>query len=61
MRSSRLNAAAHIYEKHIGERQAARGRAPTSVSSGKSGDFCADFNNIAFFNGNLHQNTCTTT
>jgi hypothetical protein len=61
MRPSLLNAAAHIHEKHIRERQAARGRAPTSVSSGISGDFCAEFNNIAFFDGNLHQNTCTTT
>jgi hypothetical protein len=49
MRSSRLNAAAHIYEKHIRERQAARGRAPTSVPDGRSGNFFADFNSFAHF------------
>jgi hypothetical protein len=30
-------------------RQAARGRAPTSASSGRTGNFCADFNIIAHF------------
>jgi hypothetical protein len=44
-----LNAASHFYEKHIRERQAARGRAPTSVPSGREGHFYADFNNIAHF------------
>jgi hypothetical protein len=38
-----------IYEKHIRGHQAARSKAPTSVSSGRTGDFCADFNNIAHF------------